>query len=86
VASSKDKREPVQCIHCQLWGHIARDCQAPHNVCGTCGKSHHTNDCNAYRTFYCVSCDSQEHASWDRKCPEFESKCVGIDSKHPENS
>lgn len=82
----KDKREPVRCVRCQLWGHIAKDCKAPKDVCGTCGKNHRTNECNAYRTFHCVSCNSHEHASWDRKCPEFESKCAGIDAKHPENS
>ncbi|KAG2150888.1 hypothetical protein DEU56DRAFT_703189, partial [Suillus clintonianus] len=32
----KDKREPIRCVKCQLWGHMARDCNAPKDVCGTC--------------------------------------------------
>ncbi|KAG2135340.1 hypothetical protein DEU56DRAFT_737978, partial [Suillus clintonianus] len=32
----KDKKEPVRCVKCQLWGHIARDCNAPRDTCGTC--------------------------------------------------
>ncbi|KAG2071515.1 hypothetical protein BDR04DRAFT_1016073, partial [Suillus decipiens] len=36
----KDKCEPVQCVKCQLWGHIARECNAPKDICGTCGKNH----------------------------------------------
>lgn len=82
----KDKREPIRCVRCQFWGHMAKDCQAPRDTCGTCGKNHRTNDCNAYRTVYCVSCNSNSHASWNRNCPEFESRCAGLDAKHPENS
>ncbi|KAG2139672.1 hypothetical protein DEU56DRAFT_735500, partial [Suillus clintonianus] len=29
----KDKKEPVRCVKCQLWGHIARDCHAPRDTC-----------------------------------------------------
>lgn len=82
----KDKREPVRCVKCQLWGHVAKDCNALKDVCGTCGKNHRTDTCNAYRTFFCVSCNSQDHASWNRNCPEFENRCAGIDAKLPENS
>ena len=82
----KDKREPVRCVCCQIWGHIAKDCKAPKDICGTCGKNHRTPECNAYKTFYCVSCNSHDHASWNRDCPEFESRCAKIDAKLPENS
>ncbi|KAG2751707.1 hypothetical protein P692DRAFT_20700877, partial [Suillus brevipes Sb2] len=82
----KDKREPVRCVKCQLWGHVAKECKASKDVCGTCGKNHRTDSCNAYRTLFCVSCNSDDHASWNRNCPEFENRCAGIDAKLPENS
>ena len=82
----KDKREPVRCVRCQQWGHVAKDCKAAQDTCGTCGKNHRTNECNSYKTHYCVSCKSDNHASWDRNCPEFENRCAGIDAKLPENS
>ncbi|KAG2037955.1 hypothetical protein BDR03DRAFT_813926, partial [Suillus americanus] len=74
------------CVQCQRWGHIAKECKAPQDICGTCRKNHCTNECNAYRTFHCISCNSNDHASWNRNCPEFENRCAGIDAKHPENS
>ncbi|KAG1817232.1 uncharacterized protein BJ212DRAFT_1270677, partial [Suillus subaureus] len=82
----KDKWEPVQCVKCQLWGHVAKECKAPKDICGTCGKNHQTDTCNAYHTFYCISCNLHDHASWNRNCPEFENCCTGIDTKLPENS
>ena len=82
----KDKREPVRCVRCQIWGHVAKDCKAPKDICGTCGKNHRTPECSAYKTYYCVSCNSHDHASWNRDCPEFENRCAKIDAKLPENS
>ncbi|KAG2153542.1 uncharacterized protein EDB93DRAFT_1082363, partial [Suillus bovinus] len=82
----KDKHEPVHCVKCQLWGHVAKECKAVNDVCGTCGKNHRTNICNAYCTLFCVSCNLHNHASWNINCPEFENRCTGINTKLPENS
>ncbi|KAG2118594.1 hypothetical protein DEU56DRAFT_691331, partial [Suillus clintonianus] len=32
----KDKREPVRCVRCQHWGHVAKECNATKDACGTC--------------------------------------------------
>lgn len=36
----KDKKEPMRCAKCQSFGHIARNCKAPTDTCGTCGDQH----------------------------------------------
>ncbi|KAI0055082.1 hypothetical protein BV25DRAFT_1773302, partial [Artomyces pyxidatus] len=85
VYPEKTKREPLRCLKCHRWGHKATECHAEHDTCGTCGKDHRTADCNAYKTYYCVSCRSTDHASWDRACPEFEKRCQQFDERYPEN-
>jgi hypothetical protein len=34
---------------------------------------------------YCVSCRSNAHASWDKKCLEFVRHCNWYDLNHPDN-
>lgn len=81
----KDKKEPLRCAKCQKFGHMACNCSAPHDVCGTCGGRHWTSRCNAFRTECCANCRSQTHSSWSRKCPEFVRRCQTLDDMHPEN-
>ena len=64
ITVRKDKKEPLRCAKCQHYGHIARNCKATQDTCGTCGNQHCTADCTAYRTVYCVNCQSNNHASW----------------------
>ncbi|KAF8419234.1 hypothetical protein L210DRAFT_3655331 [Boletus edulis BED1] len=83
----KEKREPLRCVRCQGWGHIARDCKAIHNACASCGHAHRTDSCtDSTGKHYCISCKSANHASNDPKCPTYLSKCAELDAKHPENS
>ncbi|OJA14337.1 hypothetical protein AZE42_13669, partial [Rhizopogon vesiculosus] len=86
IAVRKDKREPIHCARCQRFGHIARNCSAARDACGTCGNQHRTADCTAsYRSEYCLNCKSQHHMSWSRECPEFKRQCTLLDDKFPEN-
>lgn len=82
---TKDKKEPLRCLKCQLWGHMAKDCKETRDTCGTCAKNHRTNTCPSYKTVYCVSCSSEHHASWSRTCPEFQRRSRTLDESTPEN-
>ncbi|KAF9234175.1 hypothetical protein BU15DRAFT_9759, partial [Melanogaster broomeanus] len=82
----KDKREPFRCVRCQLWGHIARDCKATHDTCGTCGEHHRTAECNQTDTLFCTGCKSKNHASYSRNCKEFIKRSAELDAKYPENN
>ena len=82
----KQKREPIQCMKCRLWGHFATECQAEADTCGTCGEAHRTNHCTNREKRHCVSCGGSTHASWDRNCPEFIRRCAIFDERNPQNA
>ncbi|KAI0026639.1 hypothetical protein K488DRAFT_22400, partial [Vararia minispora EC-137] len=85
ISGTKMKKEPIRCLKCQTYGHFANACMATEDTCGKCGEKHRTADCkNPFGTF-CVSCQTNDHASRDRVCPEFQRKCEAYDSHHPEN-
>ena len=86
VSVLKCKREPVRCLKCHGWNHVATACEKTDDKCGTCGGGHRTNSCSSSGTPYCVPCGAAGHASWDRKCPTFEKKCRELDEKYPDNS
>ncbi|KAI0054301.1 hypothetical protein BV25DRAFT_1767095, partial [Artomyces pyxidatus] len=86
VYPEKVKREPLRCLKCHRWGHRAADCHAITDTCGTCGQPHRTSHCSSYRTHYCVSCNSSDHSSWDRACPEFQKRCDQFNDRYPENN
>ncbi|KIM58240.1 hypothetical protein SCLCIDRAFT_39312, partial [Scleroderma citrinum Foug A] len=78
----KDKKEPMCCLKCQCWGHMAKDCREHED---TCAGNHRTNTCTAYKTFHCINCNSAEHRSWGCKCLEFVQRCRNLDMNMPEN-
>lgn len=80
------KYEPKQCMKCRKWGHFASECHASADTCGTCGGEHATRECKEEGKRFCVSCRSEDHASWDRACPEFLRKSAHFDELHPENA
>lgn len=86
ISVRKDKREPIRCAKCQKYGHIARNCTATTDTCGTCGNQHRTSECTTSNTTRCVNCRSDQHASWSRSCPDFARRCELINEKFPENS
>jgi len=86
IMIEKCKVDPLRCFNCQDYGHKASECDKP-TACGTCGKGHKTNECNApMGTTWCVSCNVETHASWDRKtCPTFIKKAEEYDRRNPDN-
>ncbi|KIJ10429.1 hypothetical protein PAXINDRAFT_23233, partial [Paxillus involutus ATCC 200175] len=83
---TKEKREPIRCVCCQRWGHIERDCKAPHEACTTCGREHRKENCMLYKTYHCISCKADDHSSSDPHCPTYLQKRTDLDDKHPENT
>ena len=86
IRPEKLKQEPIQCMKCRGWGHMANNCQAATDTCGTCGKGHRTNICGSKEMLYCVSCKANTHPSWDRNCPEFVRRRAHFDERYPENA
>jgi len=86
VSVLKHKKEPIRCLKCQGWNHIAAECVSNTDICGTCGmRGHQTSACTSENVTHCVSCDTDDHTSWSRDCPTFVRKCSEFNSKHPEN-
>ncbi|KAI0045995.1 hypothetical protein FA95DRAFT_1473405, partial [Auriscalpium vulgare] len=80
--------EPRRCLKCQRFGrHIAAQCKAEHDTCGTCGGNHLTKDCDTpseqTQDHWCVSCDTHGHASWSRACPSFERERANMALRDP---
>ncbi|THH03464.1 hypothetical protein EW146_g10439 [Bondarzewia mesenterica] len=82
----KLRKEPIRCLKCQRYGHMAVQCLEAMDTCGTCGKGHRTMDCNDKEPQHYVSCDSSDHTSWSRNCPTFSHLCDGLDANHVENT
>ena len=81
----KTKKEPVRCLKCQGWNHIARECTEEHNKCGNCSENHRTSNCLTPER-RCVSCGTNDHASWSRTCPTFLNKADEFNKRNPNNS
>ena len=81
----KTKKELVRCLKCQGWNHIAREWMEKHDKCGNCSETHRTSSCltNERR---CISCGTNDHASWSRTCPTFLNKADEFNKRNPNNS
>ena len=83
----KDKKEPLCYLKCQKWGHLARVCKAEVDTCGICADNHRTSACPSEKPQICVNCNTTDHPSSSRKCPEFLRRCSELNNKtSPENS
>lgn len=49
VAPWKDAKDPIRCMKCQHYGHVAKDCHATHDTCVNCAGQHRTNECRYTR-------------------------------------
>ena len=88
VSVAKCKKEPIRCLKCQGWDHIASECVVNKevNVCGTCGaRDHWTSKCTQQGVTYCTSCRARDHTSWDRGCPTFLRKIEELNARDPAN-
>jgi len=86
VNVEKCKKEPIRCLKCQGWNHFAKECISKEDTCGHCGtKGHRTNLCQNEQVKHCVSCNSDDHTSYDRDCLTFKQKLADRDKTNPEN-
>jgi len=82
------RKEPRRCLKCQSLTarQLAAECNQQ-GVCGTCGRDHCMDEFSETNrdAFWCVSCSTSGHTSWDRLCPVFlvASKCMEeLDPEH----
>ncbi|EDQ99743.1 uncharacterized protein LACBIDRAFT_315285 [Laccaria bicolor S238N-H82] len=88
VSAAKSRKEPIRCLKCQGWDHIAAECVVSRdvNICGTCGaRDHWTSKCEQQGTVFCTSCKTDDHTSWDHNCPTFLQKIEDLNARDPAN-
>ena len=66
--------EPTRCFTCHKFGHITKVCpNIQYPLCYNCGENKHLTEryekCN--RKSKCKNCNSEEHNSYSRICPEY---------------
>jgi hypothetical protein len=79
------KKEPLRCMKCQGWNHMAKQCEYTNDKCSNCAGGHKSEACSHPRSRRCVSCKTDDHASWSRECPIFLRKAEELNARHPEN-
>ncbi|KAG1759518.1 hypothetical protein EDD22DRAFT_764420, partial [Suillus occidentalis] len=82
----KNKYEPIYCAKCQRYSHIARDCTQHHNICANCTEGHRTSECTNNKISHYISCNLNDHISWDRVCPEFKRRGTDLDTRDRGNT
>ena len=85
IQTEKVKKEPTRCLKCQGWNHFAYECNSLSDKCGNCALNHRTSQCPAPHHHRCVSCNTDDHASWSRRCPVYLKKVSDSNSRNPEN-
>jgi hypothetical protein len=82
----KNKWEPIHCTKCQHYRHITKECISHKYVCANCTGEHRTTECNNKDHTCCISCKSNNHTSWNCKCPEFERRCNTLNTRDQDNT
>ena len=82
----KIKKDPIRCLKCQGWNHHAHECVSVADKCGNCAEGHRTSQCPTPHHRKCVSCNTDDHASWSRHCPTYIRKREECNSRNPKNS
>ena len=70
--------EPKRCAKCQAYGHFARECKSPGDVCARCAGDHRTADtaCKAggEQPLRCANCKKEGHGAADRECEVYQAR------------
>lgn len=85
ITCERIKKEPLRCMKCQLYDHLANKCTAQES-CSQCGNNHDSKHCTNKEHTHCVACNADTHCSWDRTCPVFLEKCDKLNERLLENS
>ena len=85
IRTEKVKKEPTRCLKCQGWNHFAYECDSLSDKCSNCAGNHRTSQCPDPCRQRCVSCSTDDHASWSRICPVYLRKVTDCNSRNPEN-
>lgn len=63
---------PTRCFKCQRFGHVSVSCKSTAKIYVNCGREDHVKEGEKCRNpAKCMNCDSSEHNSMARECPEF---------------
>jgi hypothetical protein len=79
------EEDPLRCLKCQKFGHMAAKCKESSDTCSQCGGPHHFQACDQKEKMHCVSCGVSDHCSWDRKCPAFRDARDRLNARKPDN-
>lgn len=82
----KEKQEPIRCLKCQRYGHKAVKCKTSQDTCSQCGGAHRSAQCDMRNLKHCVSCNAEDHCSYERSCPTFRAECARFNQRRPENA
>ena len=81
--------EPKRCVKCQGYGHFARECKSPKDVCARCAGEHRTTDQDCPvgkgQTTKCANCDRTGHGAADRNCDEYKRKLAQMRARDPDS-
>lgn len=67
----------MRCFKCHAYGHIAKNCESPDQLCETCGsKDHLKTTCKQGDAPSCINCirnkrKDSKHSVRSEMCPEF---------------
>ena len=67
----------TRCYKCHGYGHIAKVCTAPEQLCSVCGRNDHLRkDCTRKKDPQCINCvrakrKDAKHEIHDKECPEY---------------
>lgn len=80
--------EPKRCVKCQGYGHFARECKSPKDVCARCAGEHRTMDqsCPAgkSRPMRCANCAKEGHGAADRGCDVYQGRLAQLRTRDPD--